>query len=58
MAVPTPQRHHEAIPLVPVELLAVDDGRAAPSESMIDRAAVMSVGLGGFSPAQHLNPAG
>jgi hypothetical protein len=25
---------------------------------MIDRAAVMSVGLGGFSPAQHLNPAG
>lgn len=58
MAVPTPQRHYEAIALIPVELVAVDDRRPAPSEGMIDSAAVVSVSPGRLSVAEQLNTAG
>src|SRR5205809_520368 len=55
VTVPTPQRDHEAITLIPVELLTVDNGRPAPPKSMINGAAVMSVGLGCLVGPEHLN---
>ena len=43
MTVPVPRRHHEDIPLIPLETLSLDVGTAAAAECLVNRIAVVPV---------------
>ena len=58
MAVPAPQRHDEAVALLPFEFFTVDDRRAVSSKGVIDSAAIVPVRFGDFPGTEHLNTAG
>ena len=58
MAVPAPQRHDEAVALLPFEFLTVDDRRAVSSKSVIDGAAIVPMRFGDFPGTEHLHTTG
>ena len=55
---PGPQRHDEGITLLPIEFLAVDHGRAAAAERVVDARAGMAVRLGFLVRPKHLHATG
>ena len=52
---PRPQRHDEGVSFLPVERLAVDHGRAAAAEGVVDAGAGVAVRLGFFVGTKHLD---
>src|SRR5206468_818746 len=57
MLVPAPRRQSDEVALLPVDLDAIHDGRAASAEYVIYGGGVVAVGLGVDAGAKHLNPA-
>jgi hypothetical protein len=55
---PGPQRYDEGVAFLPMEGLAIDDGRAAAAAGVVGARAGVAVGLGFFVGSEHLNTAG